>query len=254
MDFKRTKQRGIRQEAMKVWYSPCGQYRVSWVAEVEGVSVIPHYFACVRCYANAYEDRELWDFAGKRGTYRVMKAAVEACEKHERLWKFAIETSETERNGRNDRLRAIKDRAKVGVGVHCNSAMNSMPVWVRPLANTVLLNQLFPQPRQRYAETEDDDDDVGSPTTVAALIDGIDAAFLAATDLTLNADDSSDDEQDDDEEEKPTVKPTPAAKPAAVTAVSAPVVATKKPAAKAVKKPAKKAAAKKPAKKKAKSK
>jgi len=249
MDFTRKKQKGVRQEAMKVWYSPCGNYRVSWVAEVQGVTVTPHYFACVRCYNSPHEDREFWNFAGKRGTYRVMHTAVEACEKHERLWQYAMKMSETERKGRNERLRAIVHRARIGNGVLCNSVMDSLPTWVRPIANTILMNQLFPR---MDAHVDRDEDDVELPTgQVAELID--DAELTAMTDLSTSSDDSGIDEQDDEEEP---AKPTPAAKPAAVAAVSAPVAkaAAKKPAAKAEKKPAKKAAAKKPTKKKAKSK
>ena len=154
MDFTRRKKRGLDKRFHRLWLSPCGNYRITWVSQVGGVNVPPHYFAMVRYYPHPYGPDQGWTFVGKRGPYKKMKQAVEACEKNEKLWLHAISVAEGERKGRNDRLRALDMRARIGKGPQGNRVMATLPCWVRNKANAILMNLYFPRPGAVVEEDE----------------------------------------------------------------------------------------------------
>jgi hypothetical protein len=154
MEFRRKKQKGVDRRTRRLWVSECGNYRITWTNEVCGVSVAPHYFAMVRCYVTPYGPDQWFTFAGKRGPYGKLPQAIEACEKNEKLWLYAIQVSEGDRKGRNDRLRAIDMKARIGKGPQNNRVMAYLPVWVRGKANPVLMNLYFPRPGAVVEEDE----------------------------------------------------------------------------------------------------
>lgn len=156
MEFARLKQRGLNQKTNKVWFSPCGNYRIDWASEFAGVSIDPRFMACVLSYGNTYGEQTFWNFAGKRGPYRTFNAAVEACEKNERLWKHVIQVCEGERKGRNEKLRVIDIKARIGTGPLCNRVLSIIPSWVRNVGNPVLMNQLFPRYESRVKDEDDE--------------------------------------------------------------------------------------------------
>jgi len=116
------------QRTCRVWISSCGNYKIVWSNECLGVSVAPHFHAMVREYAG--EDK-IWNFAGRRGPYRKLRAAIAACEYHQKVWRAAIQIASGEFKGRADRLRSLDARARVGTGINCNRLFAGLPVWVR---------------------------------------------------------------------------------------------------------------------------
>jgi hypothetical protein len=154
MEFKRKKKKGLDKRHHRLWMSECGNYRITWTNECCGVSVAPHYFAMVRCYVEPYGSDQTFAFAGKRGPYGKFAQAEEACVKNEKLWLYAIQVSEGDRKGRNDRLRAADMKARIGKGPQKNRVLAYLPAWVRPKANPVLMNLYFPRPGAVVEEDE----------------------------------------------------------------------------------------------------
>ena len=91
MIFKQKVVKGKSRKLFKLWRDETKQYRITWVREVFGVSVPPHFFAVVRVVLP--NGTEMWDFVGRRGTYKTFKKAVEACDKHKALWEAAMAAS-----------------------------------------------------------------------------------------------------------------------------------------------------------------
>jgi hypothetical protein len=154
MEFKRKKKKGQDRRHNRLWVSECGNYRITWTNECCGVPVTPHYFAMVRCYISPYGPDQTFTFAGKRGPYAKFVQAEEACVKNEKLWLYAIQVSEGDRKGRNDRLRAADMKARIGKGPQKNRVLGWLPAWVRPKANSVLMNLYFPRPGAVVEEDE----------------------------------------------------------------------------------------------------
>jgi len=167
MDFVRVKKRGQTQKHQKTWLSKDRQYQIRWARECFGVRVPPHYYALVNCLQNIDLGRRQWDFAGKRGPYKTFESAVEACERHQKAWLAAIEISEGERTGRNDRLRTLEYKVRVksirDKKVVAQKIMTGIPVWVRNKANLVLLNYFFPRGRKRVEEDDECEEIETSP-------------------------------------------------------------------------------------------
>ena len=80
MNFKLRIIKGRSRKFYKEWRDETKRYRITWIREVGGVSVPPHFCACVRI--KLPNGREMWDFAGRRGPCKTFKKAVEACEAH----------------------------------------------------------------------------------------------------------------------------------------------------------------------------
>lgn len=93
VEFRRKKKRGINQKTRRLWFSAEG-YRIVWRKKAFGINVKPGFQACVRTIVPSSENDivMMWDFVehGKR-LYRTMKAAVDACEQHYKLWNQATE-------------------------------------------------------------------------------------------------------------------------------------------------------------------
>lgn len=168
MDFVRVKKRGQAQKNQKTWLSKDRQYQIRWSRESFGVRTPPHYYALVLCLRNIdLKDRQ-WDFAGKRGPYKTYEAAFEACERHQKVWLAAMEISEGERTGRNDRLRSLEFRSR-HKSVRDKKAvtqkiMTGIPVWVRNKGNFILLNYFFPRGRKRVEEDDECEETPTSPS------------------------------------------------------------------------------------------
>jgi len=92
----------------KEWWDASRQYRIVWTREVQGVKVPPHYFALVKIWLPG--GREMWDFVGKRGSYKTAKKARQQCEEHHHLWAQAIEATPAA-------LRRLFPRAPLGTPI-----------------------------------------------------------------------------------------------------------------------------------------
>jgi hypothetical protein len=124
VNFARKRVKGRTAKTYKEWYSGSGQYRINWRSEVAGVQVDPYYQACVRCTTSG---REYWGFAGRRGPYRTLKAAKEACETNRKLWEKLLAV-----DGRDkvSQIRDLRDRAMIGPAKNTHCILDELPVWV----------------------------------------------------------------------------------------------------------------------------
>ncbi len=130
MNFKRRGRiKGRTAKTYKEWYSDCKQYRISWRSEVFDVSVAPGYHACVRSGKG-------WGFAQRRGLYRTLKAAKDACEMNWKLWNAFLLI---EGRAKVSQVRDLVARAMIGRGNQAYSGMSDLPVWVEKKANPRLL-------------------------------------------------------------------------------------------------------------------
>jgi hypothetical protein len=80
MNFKLRTIKGRSRKLYKEWLDETRRYRITWIREVGGIRVPPHFYACVRI--KLPNGRELWDFADRRGPYKTFRKAVEACGAH----------------------------------------------------------------------------------------------------------------------------------------------------------------------------
>jgi hypothetical protein len=140
MEFARKKLRGQNQKVRRTWMSEEG-YRIIWRKEAWGIEIPPGFQATVKI---AMPSGEMWDFVG-RHLFKTMKAAQEACQKHQRLWTKAIEASG---------IRALQELfGKVPLGY---------PLWVKSKLNRnvyALLMDTTTRKRKDYdlCETSPDD-------------------------------------------------------------------------------------------------
>jgi len=133
MNFKRKQRiKGRTAKTYKEWYSDCGQYRISWRNEVFGVAMVPGYHACVR-------SGEGWGFARRRGLYRTLKAAQDACEMNWKLWNAFLVI---EGRGKVTQVRNLIARSMIGKGNQAYSGMSDLPVWVEKKTSPRLLEVL----------------------------------------------------------------------------------------------------------------
>lgn len=65
------------------------KYRIVWRSEAYGIGLPAAYQANVRIMLP--NGKEMWDFVNNRRLFKTMKAAQEACEKHQRLWQQVAE-------------------------------------------------------------------------------------------------------------------------------------------------------------------
>lgn len=141
MDFKRMKKRGMDQRVNRAWFDATRTYRITWQRQYAGIAVPPRFYACVKC-------GKVWTFAAHRRPYKTFAAAVDACEKNERIWKAVIELGQSP-GRRLDRLRGLQERAKIGG----NSMLWLVPDWVA--LDSSLARMMYPEAR---AKVEDDDE------------------------------------------------------------------------------------------------
>ncbi len=141
MNFKRKRtKRSVK--TYKEWYSDCDQYRISWRSEVFDVTVAPGYHACVRSGKG-------WGFARRRGLYRTIKAAKDACETNWKLWNKFLSI---EGRDKVTQVRDLISRSVVGKGQQAHSGMSDLPVWVGRKSSPRLLEVL----RGGKCESSDD--------------------------------------------------------------------------------------------------
>jgi hypothetical protein len=159
MEFTRKKKRGMDRRVMKIWLSEDKQYKIVWTCECMGVPIRPHFHALVYVVAG---ERRAWGFAGRTGPYRKLKAAIEACEKHQKIWQAALDISKGEYKGRADRLRALDGRARAGSGVTRARLLMSLPEWVLRQAPPNLLATLY---GSKKCKSNDQDDQPEASTT-----------------------------------------------------------------------------------------
>lgn len=148
MNFVRKRKRGVNQRDQKVWFSEGHHYRITWVRKVFGVEVTPHYHVCV--YAMRPDGKKYWDFAGRRGPYKKLSTAIEAAEKHEKVWRNALSIIVGDRKGRNDRLRNLDWKSRPGEKPTKGRLLGSVPVWVKkesPDLLRAIMNVLHPKGR-----------------------------------------------------------------------------------------------------------
>lgn len=91
MNFKLRATKGTSRRTFKRWLDETKCYRITWLRECFKVATPPHYFAMVRI--TLPDDHEMWDFVGRRGTYKTFKKAVEAANNHRNRWLQAQEAT-----------------------------------------------------------------------------------------------------------------------------------------------------------------
>jgi hypothetical protein len=162
MNFKRKQRiKGRSAKTYKEWYDETKQYRVSWRKEAFGVAVTPGYFACVRCVGESGE--EYWGFVGRRGLYRSLTAAMDACEKNEKIWnKFLV----IEGRAKVRQLRELKEYAIFGTGKSAYSMMAEHPVWMVKQASDRLMEILCGKHQNDTTETSKSSDSPSVPSQV----------------------------------------------------------------------------------------
>lgn len=161
MEFTRIRKRGRTQKTYREWKSDCGHYRIIWRSEAFGVELPPRFYATVLTCGVEPLFKPWWNFVDRRGPYKTFKKAVEDCERSKKLWGAFIELGEASGH-RAERLRTLVNRSKL--------TFSSLPVWVHPQADPVLLRMLFPCAKDQNdqsdrIETSMSSDDGESPVT-----------------------------------------------------------------------------------------
>lgn len=168
MNFKRKQRiKGRTAKTYKEWYSDCDQYRISWRSEVFDVTVTPGYHACVRSGGG-------WGFARRRGLYRTLKAAKDACEMNWKLWNKFLSI---EGRAKVTQVRNLIARAMIGQGNQAYSGMSDLPVWVEKKANPRLLEIIggkceSPDDPTKLWKSSDESDGTSNAPTTPPQMDG----------------------------------------------------------------------------------
>ena len=156
MNFTRKKIRGQNQKVRRTWLSE-ENYRIIWRCEAFGIAVPPDFQATVRVLLP--DGREMWDFVGRR-LFKTLKAAQEACEKHQRLWTRAAEATG---------IRKLEELfGKVPFGY---------PVWVKSRLNRNVFGLLMDTTTRKRKDIEICDLDQDALTRISA-------SFASSTEAT----------------------------------------------------------------------
>ena len=149
MDFARKKLRGQNQKVRRTWLGgPGDTYKIIWRKEVEGVRVPARFQAMVRIVLARPDGVEtIWDFVSRQRLFKTLKAAQEACEKHERLWLKASESPG---------VRALKETLK--------RMPIDFPVWVRSKMSRRLQDIILNQTRVTNENDSRTDPEPPEPT------------------------------------------------------------------------------------------
>lgn len=143
MEFRRRKRRGQNKKVQKSWFSEEG-YRIVWRREVYGVRVPARFQACVRTLV-PYSDGQLhpmWDFVNHtRRLIKTLKAAIEECERHQRLWARACQTTG---------IRALKE-------LFGDKLPFGLPLWVRKKLDRRLYAILIDNRPLKHRNDEEDE-------------------------------------------------------------------------------------------------
>jgi hypothetical protein len=152
MNFTQKKRiKGKSIKTYKEWWSDCGEYRITWRKEFEGIEVDPGYFACVRCVISHLDQTEYWGFAHRRGLNRTLKAAKKSCEEGKKVWERFLSITG---RAKVTQYRRLKADTVVQVGRSRYSALTDIPRWVIERAEQPLLNILTPYGRLKENDPE----------------------------------------------------------------------------------------------------
>ena len=147
MNFTRKRIRGQDGRLKRTWMDDSGNYRVTWAREIHGIRMeSPVVHACVLTPWG-------WGFAGRRGLYKTVKSAKEACEFNKGLWdKFLLIEGRT----KVTQVRDLKDRSWIGIGKSAVSAMSDIPSWVIESADPRSMEILCPKHKGDECDHQDD--------------------------------------------------------------------------------------------------
>ena len=136
MNFKHKQIKGVSAKHYKEWYDETRQYRVLWRNEAFGVAVTPGFYACVRC---SRPGSEYWGFVGRRGLYRTLTSAMDACDRNRQIWDKFLAISG---KAKVRQVKELKEYAIFGSGNSSYSMMSELPVWMMKQAPARLLEIL----------------------------------------------------------------------------------------------------------------
>lgn len=152
MDFTQKKRiKGKSVKTYKEWWSDCGQYRISWRREVNGVEVDPGFFACVHCFVSHRDQTVYWGFASRRGLHRTLNAAIKSCGSSEKAWRRFLSITG---RAKVTQYRRLKADTMVGKGKSRYSTLTDIPIWVVEEADQRLLNILSPEGKLKETDPE----------------------------------------------------------------------------------------------------
>ena len=144
MEFRRVRKRGQRQSATRTWLSD-DHYRILWRREVCGVRVPARFQATVKVLVphSGGELRLMWDFCNRnRRLTKTLKAAIEECERHKRLWERACEAGS---------VRALRE-------LFGGKLPTGLPLWARKKMDRRLYAILTDnRPSLKYRDDEEDE-------------------------------------------------------------------------------------------------
>jgi hypothetical protein len=147
----RTRIKGKSVKTYREWWSDCGNYRITWRREVNGVAVDPGFYACVKCFVSHHDPTEYVGFANRRGLNRTLKAAIKSCEDGESVWlRFLRITG----RAKVTQFRRLQADTMVGKGKNRYSALTDIPQWVVAEADPRLLEILSPLGRLKETDPE----------------------------------------------------------------------------------------------------
>ena len=145
MNFKRKKIRGQNAKTKRTWMDDDGNYRITWSTDIAGIKMDPPVIhACV------FTDWG-WGFAGKRGPYKTVKAAKQACEFNKELWDTFLAM---EGRDKIAQYNVLRHKSMVGSGKSAVSAMSDIPLWVLGLADERQLSIICPKGKLKGDECD----------------------------------------------------------------------------------------------------
>jgi len=147
----KTRIKGKSVKTYREWWSDCGNYRITWRREVNGVSVDPGFYACCRCFVSHRDPTAYFGFAYRRGLNRTLKAAKLSCEDGKRVWEQFLRITG---QAKVTQFRRLKASSVVGKGRNKYSALTDIPQWVIEEADPRLLEILTPIGRLKETDPE----------------------------------------------------------------------------------------------------
>lgn len=148
LEFKRTSRFNKDKVSIKVrkdWLSTKPtRYRITWRREAFGIKVPARFQAVVLCcIPGNFEGgkTEIWAFVdNNKRLFRTMKKAVEACERHYRIWEKVLQCPS---------MRAVRSLFE-------GRKPNEIPKWIYGHIERRILAVLMDNTAHRYSEEEDD--------------------------------------------------------------------------------------------------
>jgi len=177
VEFKRRRIAGP-QKLHRLWADHARRYRITWDREFQGVTIQPHFYACVHGARSLQDPVEIWDFCGRRKPYKTLAKAIQACELNERFWNAAIALGNERHFAR--RLESLRARAMDGTGTLKRSMLSNLPLWVLKACDPRVLEYLFPASRGQQIE----DDEECPPDSQPDALDDLSEALQCLNDDT----------------------------------------------------------------------